>query len=280
MSRFTRFQKIVIGFIVFFTIFGFITKSMQDSNAISKLGYDGFTMLKYSLIDQPIKTIQNWTSDFSSLWEAKEENDELKKELSQQKLYSTQYQEQLRDNRELKQLLKMNDALSQYTKVNANVMKRDDSMWNSHITIDVGKNDGIKKDMAVVSSTGLIGRVESVNFKTSVVKLLSSEDREEKLSVKIAISDQESAEGILEYYDVNQGCFVINLFTNNEKVVKDMDLITSGLGGKYPSGIFIGKVEKVEEKDNKIGKTIFVKPGADFTNFNYVMVINQSGETQ
>ncbi|MEG0520126.1 MAG: rod shape-determining protein MreC [Erysipelotrichaceae bacterium] len=278
MSRFTRFQKIVIGLIVFFTLFGFISKSMQDGNLVSKLGYESFTMLKYSLIDHPIETLKNWTSDFSSLWNVKHENDLLKKQLSSEKMYEVSNQELKRQNKELLALNKMNESLPQYTKINAKVMKRDDSMWNAHIVINRGSKDNIKENMAVISESGLIGSVESVNFNTSVVKLLTNEDRKEKLSVKIAISDSESSEGILDYYDSNQGCFVVKLFVNNDKVKKNMNVITSGLGGKYPSGLYVGKIKKISDLDNEIGKKLLVTPGADFANFHYVSVINQVEE--
>lgn len=274
MSRFTRFQKIVIGIILVLTIFGFITKSMQDSTLISKYGYDGFTMLRYTLIDHPIETMKNWVQDFSELWQVKEENDKLRNTISKQKMYDLELREAKRENAELKEQLKMKDRLASYGSVSANVQSRDASMWNSKITIDVGSDDGIKKDMAVMSSTGMIGRVDTVNKTSSIVKLLSDEQRQENVSVKVSISDSESAEGILEYYDVESGCFIVTLFTNNDKVEKKMNVITSGLGGKYPSGLFIGTVKKIEELDNKIGKTLFVTPGADFQNFHYVEVVN------
>ncbi|MEG0264379.1 MAG: rod shape-determining protein MreC [Erysipelotrichaceae bacterium] len=278
MSRFTRFQKIVIGFILFFTLFGFISKNMQDGNLVSKFGYDAFTMLKYSLIDHPVETLKNWTSDFSSLWNAKIENDKLKEELAQEKMYAVSNQELIREKNELLALNKMNESLSQYEKISANVMNRDETMWNSHITINRGSKDNIKKDMAVVSNQGLIGCVESVNLKTSVVKLLTSEDRKQKVSVKIAISDTESTEGILDYYDSDQGVFIVKLFSNNEQVKKNMNVISSGLGGKYPSGLYIGKIKKVTELENQIGKMLLVAPGADFMNFHYVSVINRVEE--
>ncbi|MEG1639188.1 MAG: rod shape-determining protein MreC, partial [Erysipelotrichaceae bacterium] len=153
-----------------------------------------------------------------------------------------------------------------------------ETMWNSHITINRGSKDNIKKDMAVVSNQGLIGCVESVNLKTSVVKLLTSEDRKQKVSVKIAISDTESTEGILDYYDSDQGVFIVKLFSNNEQVKKNMNVISSGLGGKYPSGLYIGKIKKVTELENQIGKMLLVAPGADFMNFHYVSVINRVEE--
>ena len=55
-------------------------------------------------------------------------------------------------------------------------------------------------------------------------------------------------------------------------------VITSGKGGVYPSGLLIGTVNTIEELSNSIGKTIYVKPAADFQNFDYVQVIQKVKE--
>ena len=68
MSKFTRTQKILMGVIAFFIMFGAITKSMQNGNLIAKLGYDGFTMLNYALISHPAELVKNWMGDLAQLW--------------------------------------------------------------------------------------------------------------------------------------------------------------------------------------------------------------------
>lgn len=274
MSKFTRLQKILMGFIAFFILFGGITKSMQDGNLVAKLGYDGFTMLNYALFTHPAELVKNWMDDFANLWDVNRQNDELREELSRQKKYRLENERLKRELAEKNRLLKMVDRTAQYQPVTANVIKRDADAWNALITIDVGKSDGIKKDMAVVSADGMIGKVQDVNFKTSTVKLLTSEDRNESVSVRVSISESESAEGILEYYDDASGMFLIRLFTQNENVAKGMQVTTSGLGGLYPSGLSIGKIASVEELDNQMGKTVFVKPAAKFASFEYVAVLN------
>ena len=263
MSKFTRTQKILMGVIAFFIMFGAITKSMQNGNLIAKLGYDGFTMLNYALISHPAELVKNWMGDLAQLWYVQKkyrlENEQLKRELAEKNA-----------------LLDMIDRNAQYEPISANVIKRDADGWNALITIDVGESDGIQADMAVVSADGMIGKVQDVNYKTSTVKLLTSEDRSERVSVRVSISDTESAEGILEYYDEAKGLFLIRLFTQNENVTKGMQVTTSGLGGLYPSGLSIGEIASVEEMDNQMGKTVFVTPAAKFDSFLYVAVLNDT----
>lgn len=52
-----------------------------------------------------------------------------------------------------------------------------------------------------------------------------------------------------------------------------MQVVTSGKGGIYPSGLFVGTVKKVETLDNQLGQVIYVEPVSNFQYFDYVTVI-------
>lgn len=278
MSKFTRFQKIVIGFIAFFVILGFVEKGIQSKGAMADFGYDAVSMLRYSLLEKPLHTVQNWMEDFSDLWKTKEENDSLRYQLSQQPLYEAQLDEANRQVAELKELLDMKEKYPEYEMVAANVILRDADSWDNQVTIDLGSQDGMEKDMIVLSSKGVVGKVFEVSTFTSKVKLLTSEDRQNNVAVKVSISDEESSEGILQYYDANKGAFVIYVFDGNNNIKEDMQIVTSGKGGVYPSGLLMGTVNTIEELNNSIGKTIYVKPAADFKNFDFVQVIKGTRE--
>lgn len=278
MSRFTRFQKIVIGCITFFVISGFIAKGIQSKGGMADLGYDAISMLRYGLIENPIRTAQGWIQDFTDLWSVHEENDALRYQISQQPLYEAQLEESQRQVQELKELLGMQETMSKFTTIAAEVIVRDADAWDNQFTINQGEDDGMSKDMIVLSSKGVVGKIADVSKFTSKVKLLTSEDRQNNVAVKISISDREASEGILQSYDVTRGRFVIHVFDGNNNIKEDMQVVTSGKGGVYPSGLLIGTVDTIEELSNSIGKTIYVKPAADFQNFDFVLVIKSMEE--
>lgn len=278
MSRFTRFQKIVIGCITFFVISGFIAKGIQSKGGMADLGYDAISMLRYGLIENPIHTAQGWIQDFTDLWSVHEENDALRYQISQQPLYEAQLEESQRQVQELKELLGMQETMSKFTTIAAEVIVRDADAWDNQFTINQGEDDGMSKDMIVLSSKGVVGKIADVSKFTSKVKLLTSEDRQNNVAVKISISDREASEGILQSYDVTRGRFVIHVFDGNNNIKEDMQVVTSGKGGVYPSGLLIGTVDTIEELSNSIGKTIYVKPAADFQNFDFVLVIKSMEE--
>lgn len=271
MSKFTRLQKILLGCIGILLVLALMTHG--KSSTIKNVMYDPWIMLKYSLIDFPLQTVQNWIQNFNDLWYVHEENDRLRYELSQQDQYAAMLEEVQRENDELRDLLAIKEK--GYHSIPARIVNRTGETWNNQITLDVGENDGICVDMAVVSSQGLIGKVVEVGEWTSRVRLLTSQDQLSKVAVKIALNEEKTLEGYLEEYDLEKNSFKVRLFTESEEIKNGQEVITSGLGGVFPNGILVGKVNEVVELINEKGLIAYVTPAADFNDFDYVAVINE-----
>lgn len=277
MNRLNRVQKILIGIIITCVVIG-SSLVIHNGSLQGNVGYDVFALLKYSLIDHPLMTIKDWTSDFTHLWNVKQENDELRNELSQNPSYKAMYEEERAKNIEYEKALEISSKEDMYELKWANVIARDATSWNNEITIDKGKNDGIKEGLAVQSVYGMIGKVSSVSQFTSKVKLLTSEDKTNSVSIKINLDKKHSVDGILQSYDVNLGQYVIYLYDNNDKVEKGMQIITSGMGKSYPSGLLIGTVERVQALSNQVGSTIYASPVEDFQEFTIVGIVQSHEE--
>lgn len=74
----------------------------------------------------------------------------------------------------MKKELELNQTLTSYEKVTANVITRSPDSWQDMLIVDKGSKDGIEANMAVMSQKGLIGRVIEVNTASSKIELLSS----------------------------------------------------------------------------------------------------------
>lgn len=294
MSKFTKAQKILMCLIGFFLALGLLFQGLRQSS-ISDIGYSAVSYLKYGLIDYPLTSIKNFSSDFANLWKVKDENDTLREELSMTTNYQALYENAQRENEELRELLNMNESLTGFNRISAKVIGRDSTYWNDQVTLNVGANDGIEEDMVVMNSQGVIGKIQKVQDSTSVVKLLTCEDKNNKVAVRINLGNNEdqsegdsseadqqeqdqqqehasSVEGILESYDTNEQAYVVSLLDDQE-VEEGMQVVTSGKGGVYPSGLFVGTVKKVETLDNQLGQVIYVEPVSNFQYFDYVTVI-------
>ena len=124
------------------------------------------------------------------------------------------------------------------------------------------------------NATGLICKVVSCTNYTSVVKLITTSDTDNKISVSI-VSEGEKLNGLINGYDYKSKLLEVEGISNT-KTVRVGDIVyTSGLGGVFPSGILIGTVESITTDSYDLSKIINVKPSADFEDLNYVSVLKR-----
>ncbi|NBK98175.1 MAG: rod shape-determining protein MreC [Erysipelotrichia bacterium] len=271
VKRFTRIQKILISLIVVLLLFGVISLT-TGGNALTRFGYDAFTSVKYSLIDHPVEVVKNWTSQLEALKTVYDENDELKKMIASQKMYKAELDEKTRIIEELEKLYDL-EVSADYEKIGAEVLARDPSTWSNIVTLNKGSKDGIEVDMAVICAKGLIGKVSEVNAHTSKVKLLTTENNDASVSIKVELSEGTTTDGILEHYDAKNKKYSIQLFDANAKIEKGMKIITSGNGGVFPPGILVGKVSSEEDSYDNKGKKLMGTPSVNFNDFSYVAIL-------
>ena len=139
---------------------------------------------------------------------------------------------------ELKNMLELNKTLTEYTPINATVLSRNRSYWFNTITIDKGSKAGIKENMAVVTSNGLVGKINRVSKNSSEVKLITANDINFKVSVSIKSNDQDYF-GILNGYDKDTGLIAVTGLDKTYPINVGDVVVTSGLGEKFPSGSFL-----------------------------------------
>ena len=123
----------------------------------------GYTIVP---MQKGINRVGMWIGDvsenFATLQEIKKENKELKSRLEEMTTENNRLQQNSATLERYKELYKMDQNTADYPKVAANVIASENSNWFSKFTIDKGSNDGIRKDMNVLSGTGLVGIVTEV----------------------------------------------------------------------------------------------------------------------
>lgn len=173
---------------------------------------------------------------------------------------------------ELRQQLELNRTLTGYEAVNATILSRNKTYWFNNMMIDKGTKDGIKEGMAVITKNGLIGKISKSYHNSSEIKLITSDDTNYKVSVSIKMNDSENI-AILNGYDVEHGLVKLVGVSKNAPVEKGNQVLTSGLGGVFPGGIYIGTVEKIESDKYNLSNNVYVKTSQDFNNIHYVTVL-------
>lgn len=272
MKRFTRLQRILLIANIVLLVIGCAMLGLRQ-NALSNMGYSAWTYIKYGLIDYPLTSLTNVFNDLSNLWHVYEDNQYLNEELAMQKSYKTLYEEERNRNKELEELAELNGTLEDATKITAHVLERDTEAWDQTVTISAGSSQGVQENMIVCTSQGAVGLIEEVQSATSTVRLLTSEDLINDIAISIALEDGTTIEGVLERYDTSHRAYRVSIFDNEATVTQGQEVSTSGRGGNYPSGIYLGQVSDMETNDDAIISTIYVKPVSNISSFNYVTII-------
>ena len=133
--------------------------------------------------------------------------------------------------------------------------------------------------MVVVNSDGLIGKVVSTTTFTSDVKLLTTSDTNNKISVAIS-NGKNKLYGLIKDYNYKNNYLEVEGISNTESVSIGNYVYTSGLGGVFPSGILIGTVEEITTDEYDLAKIINVKLSANFDNINYVAILKRKEQTK
>jgi len=193
-------------------------------------------------------------------------NAELESEISQLQSQVIQLKQQLVETDVLYALLNFARDNPENQYVAAAVIGRDPSPFMHYVIIDHGSDSGIRHGMPVVTDQGLVGRVDAVTAKAARVELITDPGsvinvKLESLGVDAQIAGSLTGE--------------INL----QMVPQDMELksgeivLSSGLGGAYPSDLLIGQVISVIKRQTDLFQSAVVQPVVDFANLNAVLVI-------
>ena len=128
--------------------------------------------------------------------------------------------------------------------------------------------------MAVVTKNGFVGKIHKVSENSSEVKLITADDVNYKVSVSITTSSGDT-NAILNGYDKKSGLLKV-VGVDKTSDVKEGDVIlTSGLGGKEPRGIYIGIVNGIKTDKYNLSKTLYLKTGQDFSNIHYLTILKE-----
>jgi rod shape-determining protein MreC len=275
LSPLNRILARLIGILLAVSLFLGILRFNSTFQDYGNSAYGFISSMRVTLFDDPIQSISDFVSDLSTLYALKAENDRLRQQIDLLEQFQARLEEAYRDIEDLKTLNDLKMAMTDYHLIAALVLNRPSDTFDHIITLNIGTADGVEVNDAVISSTGLIGKVKDVSDKTCRVLLLTTEQELNKVSVKIQVSSVLTAEALLEYYDVNSGSYVLSLLQNDSSITEGMTVISSGLGATYPSGLLVGKVSKVETQQNSGGVTLYVTPAADFSHLNYVAVVKR-----
>jgi rod shape-determining protein MreC len=221
---------------------------------------------------KPVRDLVGW---FGDVFDAKDENKQLKKDLAAARAESSQAAVLQRDNDQLRKELKLTDDLgySSSSRLTARVIAKSPSVWYSTVTINSGKSDGVRVDQPVVNGDGLVGKVTAATGGTATVTLIT--DGSSNVPAQI---DPDGAHGIVTPSVGDPNDMQLQYIGKNHPVKEGAKVVTSGsapgpLQSIFPRGIPIGEVSRVDTADLELYRKVHVRPWADLRRLDFLTVL-------
>ena len=215
--------------------------------------------------------------------EIRRQNAALASELDELRARLIFHDETERENTALKKALKLQTANPSF--LCADVVSRGGaSGWWNVVRISKGARDGVSRNCAVISTEGLVGRVVATSADTADILLLTDVNSKVSCCLEGAASGARgilTGGGIFRPGDEMALMHVIEpmslAYLDKEMdIAKGARVVTSGLGGVYPSGIPVGEVVSSVHDSTKLYQSANVAPYVDFASLRRVFVILRS----
>ena len=148
----------------------------------------------------------------------------------------------------------------------ARVIGRNPGTWTHTAVLDKGERHGIRKEMAVLTPAGVVGKIVSVSPHAAHLLLISAAN-----SGVDALVQRSRVSGIVSG-SIAGNCQLKYVQQGGDVVVGDV-IITSGLDGVFPKGQQIGRVTRVTSRDDEIFQDIEVTLSAELAEIEEVLVV-------
>jgi rod shape-determining protein MreC len=209
----------------------------------------------------------NFFRNYFDLVGIRQENLRLKKDLEEAQSQRAGLMELKVENRHLTDLLELKYALGMNA-VAADVIGGDATGLSRTLILSEGTTDRLKRNMAVISTAGVVGRLIAVSPDASRVLLINDHN-----SAVDTFDQRSRARGIIAGV-VDDG-LVMKYVDRTEDVKAGDVVITSGMDGIFPRGLLVGEVVKVSQEGPGLFLNVQVKPAVDFRKLEQVLVLTQ-----
>ncbi|MBM4427094.1 MAG: rod shape-determining protein MreC [Chloroflexi bacterium] len=242
--------------------------------ALALGGYLGSASRQFSDV---LIEIQTWVStrflgfqDFVTaprdIVSLRQRNAELETQVSQLQAQLIEMQQRVNETEILAALVDFSRSNPESTYKAATVIGRDPSPFLHYIIINRGSNDEILRGMPVVTNQGLVGRIDAVIADAARVQLIT--DPASAVNVFLQKADTSAI-----LFGSVTGDISLDMISQNATVEPGDLILTSGLGGGFPSDLIIGQVVTVRTLEFELFQQATIQPAVDFTRLQIVLVI-------
>lgn len=217
------------------------------------------------LANSGVGRVTDFWDSYADLRTASEENERLRAELERVTDERNRALEHAAGYDTLRAELAL-PAQTEYRRLAANVVSRDQSIWYRRLIIDRGTLDGVRREQPVTTTGGIVGRIISVGPNHAVVQLVT-----DKHAGVGAMLQKSRSMGELRGTDGDEA-ELKSIKSGTEVEVGEL-VLTTGLDRIYPKGLVVGTVARIENDPNAPWHRIVVKPAAPLGRIEHVFVL-------
>ena len=253
--------------------FGIIIFSLNSDSSIISSGAGNAVTPLQKIVYSVNERLKNSVDFFLNFSKVKEENIALTNENTELENKLVDYENIKQENERLKEMFKYSETKDSYEYVGVNVIGYSGGNFTDGYVIDKGTDDGITKEMVVITAKGLVGKVTRAEKDYSIVQSILNEN----IAVSGMVQSTRDSSGIIRGSSNNknkeEGLVQMYNLPMNSEVKKGDIILTSGLGMIYPKEIKIGKVVEVEVDKVKVMKNAIIEPYIEFDKLEELFVV-------
>lgn len=239
----------------------------------------GFVHNALGVIASPFRAaggaISGWVTGMSDRFESVEalqqENDELRRQVAELERQLRQAEEHSKENERLREAMGLRQQRQDFVFESATVVGESSSNWSSSLTLNKGTNCDIAVGDCVVNEEGfLVGVITDAGLNWSTVTTII--DTASQLGATVFRTGEVSvAQGDLAL--MHEGLLKLSYLSDGSTLMNGDLVLTSGIGGYYPSDLVIGSVQEIRTDDTGLTKYAILAPQVALDQLQQVFVI-------
>ena len=280
MKKFLQNKKLLsvcIAIIVIFSIIGGSVSLRNKRNTplvVQSFGND-IVAVGARIVDLPIGLVSGSFNTVHDLLNTQNENNYLKSRVTELEQTKTRNASLEAENRQLKEALKVKKTLTDFDMINASVISRSPDSWTDLLVINKGATAGLKKNMAVMSGGGVIGRIIEVSAASAKVELITATDKSaNRFAVEAEATNGKKVHGIITV--IGNKTLAFTQAIDSQKLKQGTKIYTSGMGGNSPKGLLVGKVATTTHDTFGLSDLIRINPAGELNDPSVVTVIKRT----
>lgn len=252
--------------ILFLVVVGILALALGGYFNFVSNDFNALLVNTQSWISSRFLAVQDFLTVPRDVIALRQQNLALQNDMARLQAQVVQLQQQVSQTQALAALVNFSRSNPESSYTAASVIGRDPSPFLHYIIVDKGSNDGLRRGMPVVTDQGLVGRVDAVISSAARIQLIT--DPASVVNIRLEKTGREA-----QLVGNISGDLMLDLISQDVVIETGEVVLTSGLGGGYPTDLIVGQILSIRKQDSDLFQQATVQPIVDFAELKIVLII-------